>query len=442
MDFFVKISILYKRQFLLIFTIKILFMLKSHQTLLLCSFLINLSTLSFGQIKEVDPPQDIKTITFGGQKDYAMLPIINLNERIFLEFDVLNNLEEDFYYVIEHFDYDWTPSTLMKAEYLSGMDNLRIIDYENSFNTYQIYSHYRLQIPNPQTRLKVSGNYLIKIFDENDALVFSRKFMVKEELVGVGVQVKRSRNVAMINEAQSIDFSIKANTINLNNPAQTVKTVVVQNNNLKTAIYDLKPQYVLGNELVYRYNEASLFWGGNEYLFFENKEVRSANLGVQYIDLQDLYHSYLYTDIDRSRRKYTFNPDINGGFKITVLDRDDPSIEADYTYVHFSLLTNEFTNESVYVYGGFNNFGISDENKMVYNTKKNVYELSMLMKQGFYNYKYVVVDQNDTLSEGRISGNFDETENNYKVIVYYRDLGARYDKIIGLGEANSVQITN
>ena len=96
----------------------------------------------------------------------------------------------------------------------------------------------------------------------------------------------------------------------------------------------------------------------------------------------------------------------------------------------------------MYVYGGFNNFSISDENKMVYNTKKNVYELSMLMKQGFYNYKYVVVDQNDTLSEGRISGNFDETENNYKVIVYYRDLGARYDKIIGLGEANSVQITN
>ena len=85
---------------------------------------------------------------------------------------------------------------------------------------------------------------------------------------------------------------------------------------------------------------------------------------------------------------------------------------------------------------------ISDENKMVYNTNKNVYELSMLMKQGFYNYKDVVVDQNDTLSEGSISGNFDETENNYKVIVYYRDLGARYDKIIGLGEANSVQITN
>lgn len=417
-------------------------MLKSFRIIFFYITLLFACCILTGQVEEVDPHSDIKTITFGSQKDISILPIINLNERIYLEFDVLNNLEEDFYYVIEHFDYDWTPSRLMKSEYLDGMDNLRIFNYENSFNTYQIYSHYRLQIPNPQTRLKVSGNYLIKIFDENDDLVFSRKFMIMEQQVGVGVQIKRSRNVALINEAQTVDFSIKSNNLNLNNPTETVKTVIVQNNNLKTAIYDLKPQYTLGNELVYRYNDNSLFWGGNEYLFFENKDVRMANLGIQYIDLQDLYHSYLYTDIDRSSRKYTYNPDINGGFKITVLDRQDPSIEADYTYVHFSLLTEEFLNQSVYVYGGFNNFSISDDNKMTFNIEKGIYELSMLLKQGFYNYKYVVVDDDNTLFEGAVSGNFDETENNYKVIVYYRDLGARYDKIIGLGEANSIQITN
>ena len=417
-------------------------MLKSFRIIFFYITLLFTCCILTGQVEEVDPPSDIKTITFGSQKDISILPIINLNERIYLEFDVLNNLEEDFYYVIEHFDYDWTPSRLMKSEYLDGMDNLRIFNYENSFNTYQIYSHYRLQIPNPQTRLKVSGNYLIKIFDENDDLVFSRKFMIMEQQVGVGVQIKRSRNVALINEAQTVDFSIKSNNLNLNNPTETVKTVIVQNNNLKTAIYDLKPQYTLGNELVYRYNDNSLFWGGNEYLFFENKDVRMANLGIQYIDLQDLYHSYLYTDIDRSSRKYTYNPDINGGFKITVLDRQDPSIEADYTYVHFSLLAEEFLNQSVYVYGGFNNFSIIDDNKMTFNVEKGIYELSMLLKQGFYNYKYVVVDNDNTLFEGAVSGNFDETENNYKVIVYYRDLGARYDKIIGLGEANSIQITN
>ena len=394
------------------------------------------------QVQEVDPPMDIKTISLGVVNNASGLAIINLNDRLVLEFDVLNNLEEDFYYVIEHFDSDWNPSQLMKTEYLAGMDNLRIVDYVNSFNTYQIYSHYRLQIPNRQTRLRVSGNYIIKIFDDYDDLVFSRKFMVVEPMANVAVQIRRSRDVAMINETQSVDFNVTPTTSNFNNPLETIKTTVLQNNNLKTAVHGLKPQYIMGNQLVYRYTNASLFWGGNEYLFFENKDIRATNLGIQYIDLQDLYHSYLYTNIERSRLKYTFNPDINGGFKVTVLDREDPRIEADYTYVHFSLSAREFIDATVYVYGGFNNFSTSKENEMVFNPKKGVYEAKILMKQGFYNYKYVLIDKENTLQEGAISGNFDETENNYKVLVYYRDLGARYDKLIGLGEANSVQMTN
>lgn len=395
-----------------------------------------------GQVQEVDPPADVKTISLGVVNNAYGLAVINLNDRLVLEFDVLNNLEEDFYYVIEHFDSDWNPSQLMKTEYLAGMDNLRIVDYVNSFNTYQIYSHYRLQIPNQQTRLRVSGNYIIKIFDNYDDLVFSRKFMVVEPMANVALQIRRSRDVAMINETQSVDFNVTPTTSNFNNPLETIKTTVLQNNNLKTAIHGLKPQYIMGNKLVYRYTNASLFWGGNEYLFFENKDIRATNLGIQYIDLQDLYHSYLYTNIERSRLKYTFNPDINGGFKVTVLDREDPRIEADYTYVHFSLSAREFIDATVYVYGGFNNFSTSKENEMVFNPKKGVYEAKILMKQGFYNYKYVLIDKENTLQEGAISGNFDETENNYKVLVYYRDLGARYDKLIGLGEANSVQMTN
>jgi hypothetical protein len=394
------------------------------------------------QVQEVDPPMDIKTISLGVVDNASGLAIINLNDRLVLEFDVLNNLEEDFYYVIEHFDSDWNPSQLMKTEYLAGMDNLRIVDYVNSFNTYQIYSHYRLQIPNRQTRLRVSGNYIIKIFDDYDDLVFSRKFMVVEPMANVAVQIRRSRDVALINETQSVDFNVTPTNSNFNNPLETIKTTVLQNNNLKTAVHGLKPQYIMGNQLVYRYTNASLFWGGNEYLFFENKDIRATNLGIQYIDLQDLYHSYLYTNIERSRLKYTFNPDINGGFKVTVLDREDPRIEADYAYVHFSLSAREFIDATVYVYGGFNNFSTSKENEMAFNPKKGVYEAKLLMKQGFYNYKYVLVDKENTLHEGAISGNFDETENNYKVLVYYRDLGARYDKLIGLGEANSIQMTN
>ena len=406
------------------------------------SFILMVSTAGFSQVEEVEPNDFIKTITFKSNTNQSELPILTLNERLYLEFDVLSPDEDDYYYIIEHYNYDWTKSNLMKSEYLKGLDNLRIVNYENSFNTYQIYSNYRLQIPNKQTRLKVTGNYLIKIFDEDDEIVFSRKFMVYENLANIGVQLKRSRDVRDVNTKQSVDFVVNTTNFSFNNPKQTINTVILQNNNLKTAISGLKPQYILGNELIYRYTTETSFWGGNEYLYFETKDVRGTNLGVQFTDLEDLYHSFLYLDGNRYNRGYTYNPDINGNFQITILDRDNPSIEADYTVVHFSLLNPELSNESIYVYGAYNNYAINASNQMIFNPDSGVYEKDIKLKQGFYNYKYVLVNSQGELEEGVISGDFYETENNYKVIVYYRDLGARYDRIVGFGEGSSTQIGN
>ena len=401
-------------------------------------------TILFSQVEEVSPPDFIKTIKFKSNTTQGQLPILKLGEQLVLEFDALNANEEDFYYVIEHFNFDWTPSVLAKAEYLRGLDNQRIMEYYNSFNTYQVYSHYKLQIPNIQTRgLLKSGNYMISIYDEYDELMFSRKFMIYEDLVNVGVRVKRSRDVTVIDEKQSVDLVVATNSINFNNPLETIKTLIIQNNNLNTSISDLKPQYTLGNELIYKYDTESAFWGGNEYFWFENKDVRTSNVGVQFIDLKDIYHSYLFTNIARAGRPYTYNPDLNGNFQVTAADRLNTDIEADYTMVHFSLLTEELEDKDIHVYGNFNAFAIEPLTKMVFNPESGKYETSFRLKQGFYNYKFVAVDkETGELDEGAISGNYWQTENNYKVLVYYRDLGARFDRLIGYGEATSVDISN
>lgn len=416
------------------------------QRILSLIFLLTYPTIVLSQVaEELNPPNFIKTITFKSNTTQGQLPILKLGESLKLEFDALTGNEEDFYYIIEHFNFDWTPSTLVKSEYLKGLDNQRILTYENSFNTYQIYSHYTLNIPNTQTRaLLKSGNYMISIYDDYDEMMFSRKFMIYEDLTNVGVKVKRSRDVKFIAEKQSVDLVITTdNNMNLNNPLETIKTVIIQNNNLNTAISDLKPQYTLGNELIYRYDTESAFWAGNEYTFFENKDVRAANIGIQFIELKELYNNYLYTNISRKNRPYTYNPDINGNFLITVLDRDNPDVEADYVMVHFSLLHNELKDKDIYVYGNFNAFMIEPITKMEYNPEAKRYETIMKLKQGFYNYKYVAVDKvTGVIDEGAISGNFWETENNYKVLVYYKDLGARYDRLIGFGEATSVNISN
>jgi len=402
------------------------------------------STFTFAQIEEeIQPPDYIKTITFKSNTNVSQLPILKLNDRLQLDFDVLNGDEDDYYYTIDQYNFDWTPSRLMKSEYLQGFDNVRITQYENSFNTYQIYSHFKLQIPNSQTRLIKSGNYMLKIFNDYGELVFSRKFMIYEDLASVGVAIKRSRNVKYITQKQSVDFNISSSSILFNNPKQTVKTVVIQNNNLNTAITNLKPLYTLGRDLIYKYDTESSFWGGNEYLYFENKDVRGANVGVQFVDLKDIYNHYLFTDIIRADRPYTYNPDVNGNFLITALDANNVDIEADYTILHFSIQHPEMLNDkNIHVYGNFNNYSITEDTKMSFNPGTGYYETQLKLKQGFYNYKYVIVDGAGNLDEGAISGNFDQTENNYKVLVYYRDLGARYDRIIGLGEGSSTTITN
>ncbi|MDB9754733.1 DUF5103 domain-containing protein [Winogradskyella sp.] len=406
--------------------------------------LLIVPSILLSQVKEVHPPDFIKTITFKSNTTQGQLPILKLGEPLVLEFDALNGDEEDFYYVIDYFNYDWTPSVLVKGEYLKGIDNQRILTYDNSFNTYQIYSHYDLTIPNSQTRaLLKSGNYMISIYDDYDELMFSRKFMIYEDVLKVGTSVKRSRDVKVIAEKQSVDLKIATSRFNFNNPLETVKAVIIQNNNLNTAITDLKPQYTLGNELIYRYDTESAFWGGNEYLFFENKDVRAANIGVQFIDLQELYHGYLFTNASRKDRPYTYNPDINGNFIITAIDRTDVDVEADYTMIHFSLAHQELKGKDIYIYGNYNAFALNELNQMVFNTESKRYECIMRLKQGFYNYKYVVVDgATGALDEGAISGDFWETENNYKVLVYYRDLGFRYDRLIGYGEASSIDISN
>jgi hypothetical protein len=416
-------------------------MSKTTITILLLLLIIS---PGFAQVREKVEPSFISTIQFRGATDQSQLPIIFLGDRLQLSFDALNGEEEDFYYTITHYNFDWTPSDLSKSEYLDGFDDVRIQNYENSLNTLQIYSHYTLSIPNRDTRgIKKSGNYMLSIFDSNGDIIFSRKFMVAESVAKVGVAIKRSRNLKEIDEKQVVQFTVDSPNLLLVNPKQTVKTLVLQNSNLKTAITDLVPQYTMGNELIYKYDKEASFGGGNEFLAFDNKDERSATNGVRSIDVTDLYENYLYTNAPRKDKPYTYNPDINGNFVVRNVDARNQDIEAEYVRMHFNLqYYDDIGDKELHLYGNFNNWTIDGSTYMKYDPKSGSYRNTRLFKQGFYNYKYVLVNRDGTIDEGAVSGDFWQTENEYTVVVYFRDLGARYDRIIGLGHANSTNITN
>jgi hypothetical protein len=401
---------------------------------------------AFAQVEtEVVPPYNIKTASFV-QGNQNTIPLFALNDSFLFQFDDLFGNEANYYYQIVHCNYDWTPSELVKSEYLSGFDDVRIQTYTNSFNTLQIYSHYALTIPNSQTQLRVSGNYMLKILNEDLEVIFSRKFILYEDIVSVPVQVKRARNLSVINYMQDLDFSIRTQNIVFQNPLKNVKVLLMQNGRFDNAITNIKPQYTLGNDLIYKYDTETQFWGGNEFLYFENKDIRSAGNNVGHVDTNSgaLYNAHLFTNEARASKLYTYAPDTDGNFVPLNVNGEDQTIEADYAWVYFSLSAPAFfEKKDIYVNGMFNNYALSPEYKMDYNEKNGLYEKAIMIKQGFTNFQYVVADANGRIDNANaIDGNFYQTENNYFVIVYYRENNARYDRVIGKGVATSTDITN
>jgi len=397
------------------------------------------------QTQETPVAPYIKTIEFKGNTQFGLLPIVQLGSPITLSFDDIIGDEADYFYTITHHDADWKESRLARAEFMNGMDNVRILDYTNSLTTLQLYSHYTLRIPNRNVKaLTKTGNYILHIFNEDREEVFSRKFMIYQPQFAVGVQIKRSRDLSYVNKQQVVRFFIDSGDTPIINPKNSLTTVILQNNNLKSAITGLDPQYILGNKLEYRYDRELAFWAGNEFYNFENKDLLAVSNMVSHVEVKSLYHHHLYTNASRFYREYTYDPDINGNFLITSTQARDVRNEAEYVWVHFAVDALKVgEDQEIHVTGNFNNYELNDETQLAWDPVKQVYTRPLLLKQGFYDYRYVITDKDRKVSgEHKISGDFWQTENEYQVLVYYRRPGGRFDELLGIGSANSNTITN
>jgi hypothetical protein len=394
---------------------------------------------------EIVPPYNIKTVSFV-QNNQNVVPIFQLGDAFQLQFDDLFGNDTSYFYEIIHCDYNWNPSDLQKRDYLQGFDNQRIQESSNSFNCLQIYTHYSLPFPNSTTQLKISGNYILRILNEDKEVVFSRKLMVYEDLVSVPIQIKRARTVTNLESKHNVEFTIKSNVINFQNPLKNIKTVLFQNGKFCNAISNISPQFTIGNDLIYKYDTLTQFWAGNEFLYFDNKEIKVASNSISRVDNQkEIYSSYLFTNEARANSNYYNWQDVNGNFAVRRLFAENSDVEADYSWVYFSLSAPLFrsSNGAIYVTGMFNNYALTPENKMEYNTEKGIYEKAILIKQGFVNFEFTAVQKNGKIdSENNIDGNFFQTENEYTVLVYYKEDTDRYTRIIGKGTGSSLNIIN
>lgn len=371
-------------------------------------------------------------------------PIIELNtdDRLLLSFDDFSDDIKEYFYTVIHCDADWKPSEILPSEYISGFTEVKIMDYKFSVNTVQKYIHYQSSFPNENFKITKSGNYILMIYEnpKPDSIVLTRRFMVYEPRISIDIKVKRPTNVDYHDTKQEVDFEINYQGLTITDPFSEIKVVVMQNNRNDNAIQNLKPSFIRPNHLIYDYQEENTFWGGNEYRHFDIKSLRYQSEKIDSIVFGDnKYHVYLYKDKPRRFRPYSTEIDINGKRLISVQEGNDAGTEADYVYVHFCLAYDyPLVDGNLYVFGALSDWTIKNECQMCYNYEKKQYELTLYLKQGYYNYEYLYYKDGDKCADNTfIDGSFYETENDYTVYVYYRRITDRYDKFIGYKQVSS-----
>ena len=374
-------------------------------------------------------------------------PIVELgaaDQRIQLKFDELSDGVTNFVYTVTHCDEEWYPSRLVQSEYMEGFMENPINDYAASINTTTKYTNYLLSLPNENVRFLVSGNYLLSVFEEGkkDSPVLTRRFYVVEPLADIKGEVKKSTFEGFKGRDQEIDFDMTYSRIGIQDPRTEIKVVVMQNSRTDNCLTKLKPLFVRDNQLSYDLSRENVFAGGNEFRNFDTKNLRINGLGVANIEfIRPLYHVSLRTDLVTRGSEYRNENDLNGRYLIKNDRVTDSDLESDYMKVYFSLeMAEPLLGGNIYVFGGLSDWQCLPVNKMTWNPELKLYEAALLLKQGFYDYQYVYVENGGSLIDNTLlEGSYVETENDYQILVYYRGFSSRYDRLIGYRTINSVK---
>jgi len=386
----------------------------------------------------------IKTVQLKREEWNLSYPILDMNDELplILSFDDLVDDPMTYSYTLIHCNSNWEPTGIIKNDYLDGMHEEIIRDYEFSQNTHQNYIHYSLAIPNEDMRPTLSGNYIIKVFEDynQDNVVLTSRFFLVDYKVEIEGEAKRSNNLDYFYTHQEIDFKILHKHLHIDDPFQNIRVVVVQNFDWQTAKTDLRPTYTAPDELIYDYEEENQFYGLSEFRHFDTKNLKYITEGIDFIRFErPLNHVYLLPDKSRSVGDYVFEEDINGKYLVTYHLDYDPDTGADYARVHFSLpFDGPVSGGQMYVFGALSDWSISPEFRMEYNLTSKSYELPALLKQGYYNYQYRFVPDSGIIDPSFIEGSFYETENDYLVFVYYQNFSDRHQQLVGFQTLNSI----
>lgn len=365
-----------------------------------------------------------------GYRDNFLPAVVPLQaQNLLLQFDDLRSSRDSYYVKIIHCNYDWTQSRLSDLDFLTDYNEYPINEFEFSVNTSIPYLHYFFEVP----AVKLPGNYLLVAYRESEEdPILCRRFMVFDNQVSL---VAEGQNQGLGNlraTNQQLNFKINYSRLNIIDPFQTVKTLIRQNQRWDNARMNITPSFVREDkrELEYRFFDSSNeYMAGNEFRFVDFRSLNAPGRNTGRMDRSKRpFHLSVLPDKSRGFEVYSQYADFNGNFEINNLDNRDAYISGDYVFVTFTLQSQPVPGD-VYLMGALTNWERNPNSKMSFVANRNVYEKTLFLKQGWYDYQYWVEGNNQ--NGYQLEGSFFETENLYEVFIYYRPFRPDADLLIG-----------
>lgn len=384
----------------------------------------------------------IRSVQFHLSDLVTSLPIVDLNSpaRLRLAFDDILGGDIDYSYRIIHCDKDWSPSQLDESEYLDGFNNEEVQNSDYSLGTLLDYTHYELLLPNNDVRWRISGNYLLVITDEDaDEVVLTRRFMVAERKVSLGLTVERAIQVANSYSNQELDITINNERFPISNPRGELFVSVLQNGRWDNAQHNLQPQFVVGDNIRFDQTRRCSFIAYNEFRGIDLRSLRSRGFGIASVEVSS-DGIIMVSELQPRRRKqvYTDYPDLNGSYVIESLRDPNADVRAEYVDTYFALESADMIIDGeVYILGKFNDWQVQPNWVMDYDFDDGYYYGNGLLKQGYYDYQFAIRREDGSIDIEHFEGAHFSTNNDYQAIAYYRTPMARYDRIIAVGNVRS-----
>jgi hypothetical protein len=397
---------------------------------------------------EAQIPDSVYTPNIASAKLYLKgnqfaYPVITLNgsEQLELFFDDMDADVKSYYYTYQLCNADWTPVQISTFDYISGFAQSQITEYRYSSVALVRYTHYHISLPENNSRITLSGNYLLKVYLDNDTakLAFTKRLLVVQNAVSISAQILPPMNPQLTYAYQKLQFTVNSKALSISNPFQQIRVVVLQNSRWDNAIFMGNPSFYSGTNFVYNSDDVPVFPGGNQWRWLDLQSFRFQSDRIARVDyLKNGTVILLKPDKERAGSPYYYYSDNNGKYSIQTTDLIDPKFQGDYGRVRFVFVPPDnvpFEGKDLFILGEFTGYKINDQTRLTFNPASGAYEGSALMKMGYYNYAYVTlnsVEPRGLPSSELTEGNHFETVNNYDILVYYRTLGGRSDQLVGI----------